>query len=189
MKLKIILLCTVILAIKLNGYSQNKELVIKNRVNGKEVIIPEGKMVKVAFKGRVIRGNLILNDTIKSKLNNDEIEIATHPNPDLVNTYNLNLNEIKRINTVSYVGAGTTVIGVGIIIASLVILSSQTPVPQTNGENGDEVAGIADQNQSKLLGGSFVFLVGALVTGVGVMITVLNDSYDCKYWEFSIRTK
>ncbi len=197
MNLKKILLCLIISTIIINGYGQNRELVLKNKKYGYENLMHEGQNLKVILNnGSIITGELRWSNDSSDLSRNNEILLKLESENYYFDStfkektiYKINLADIKRIKRPSNAGAVVTVIGSVITIAGIVILKSQTPVPQTNGENEDEAAGIADQNIPKLLGGGLAFFVGSIVTIIGglVLLAETSESYNCKYWEFSIR--
>lgn len=195
MNKKIIILCSALLVVLLNGYGQNKELLLTNKISGKERIIHEGQKLKVRLKtGQVYRGELILKDTTNSTSENNQIIIRTQPDYDVFSFNKINLNEIEVIKKISLpgniIGGTLTAVGSAITIAGVVILSSQTPLPERTTYNNDQIAGIADQNTGKLLSGAFSIVVGIGVTIAAILTWtwISGKRYYLDNWNFSVRT-
>ncbi len=93
---KIIVICPIFLILFFKGYSQNaEEIVIKNKITGREWVIHDGQKIKVVRSDDiVIMGNIIKNDSVL--IAGNEIIINSHMNKVNCN-YNININEIKDI--------------------------------------------------------------------------------------------
>ncbi len=182
MNLKIILLCVLILVIKLNGYCQNKELVIKNIKSGKEKVIHEGQKLKITlFNGDVIRGRLKLNDTSKITGTNRFILISNNIFSDHDKTINvININNIESIKikylVLSIIGSIITCGGASFIIGGAAIINS-TP-------NNPDVSGIG-------IGIGIIGITFGLFVGIipGTIILSSGNEYDVNQWEYYIKTK
>lgn len=179
MNLKIILLYTVILTSIINGYGQNKELVLKNKITEKEKIISEGKRIKVIFNsGRVIKGKFIINDTSRLKGNN-EILITIHTS-DNIYKENVNINSIASIKVTSLtrniIGGIITGIGMAPVVYGVAAMSSSAA------QNPDAGALIVAE-------GLIVTLGGTLITVIGITTWTGGKYYNRDDWEFSIQTK
>lgn len=178
MSKKIIVLCLVLLSILDYSYSQKKELVIKNKITGKERIISESQRIKIAYNNRkVIRGELILNSTAGRSLENNEFTISKHPD------LNNNIESIYKVNQITAIkvkslagditGVTITIFGVAMGVVGIALLN--------NPPGGDMFS--SSTFSGFVTGGLFITVVGILV------VTLHGKIYQSDDWEFSIRTK
>jgi hypothetical protein len=164
MKKLVILIICIILTGVINGYGQNKGLLLKNKSTGKEKLIHEGERIKVLCKnGLVIRGRLKMNDT--SKLVENTVV--------MIDSQKVNINEIETIKIKSL--AGKIITGSGGVLTvggtALVIVAVFS-----FGEGGIILAGI----------GLTGIGAGVAITIAGVIILVSGKKYTSELWVYSI---
>lgn len=178
MSRKIIVLSLVLLALLVNVHGQNKVLVLKNKITGKERIIPEGKRIKVVFNnGDVIKGKVIINDATRLKGNN---EILINNTLNSIYKEKVNINSIVYIKVPSLarniIGGIITGIGVYPIFVGVTLMSS---------------VGAQDPDWGGLV--TFIGFVtafgGALTSGIGIITWTGGKQYNRDDWEYIIRTK
>lgn len=187
MNKQIIVLCSVLLVLFAKSYGQNKELLLRNKVTGKEIAIHEGSRLKIVCNdGKVLRGRLIFNDTFKS---DNEIKIIHHFGNNLDRIYNVNLTDIKFIKPKPLYRpiVGSTFLGIGVGLFITMIISDNDADNQMNAiqkQGGD----IGAQPLAVLISDAFLFAAGTVVTIVGVVVLTGGTKYNNENWKYSVKT-
>ncbi len=156
-------------------FGQEKVLVLKNRVTGKEIEFHEGDKLKVfCIDSTVYRGHLQLADTTK-QLTKNEIEI---------NHIILNINNITNIRPISVDRnkEGTRIIGFGTlcIIAGIYFINK--------GEADEASSLTSTETEGFFVGliGLTAIIVGIPITIAGIITIVGGKEYNSKQWIYSI---
>ncbi len=172
------ILCLVLLLVLIHGYSQTKELVIKNRISGKEVVFHDGQNIKVyCYNKSIAKGQLKIIDC--SNIEIDNYVNSGETSNIIKNIFSINSIEAINIKSLTARSIGSIITGVG----SLTAIVGIGNVINANSHQGDIGSNFyTNIGIFEIIGGGFISLAG---------ISILNNGKkgDRDNWDFIVRIK